>query len=370
MLLLAASPFAFVFNRLAILDTLVVFEFCVLLLVASCASAKRLWPLAALAILVTIMMLTKTTAAVLLPAVFWIAWSATGRRLPGLVRASLAVVVFPALLLKGYAAVVSALGYGAEFSYFFGVNASPEIDWPQTLATLREFFQDCFWIDRILYPAALAIVLLTVAWKRKLLSNPLFTASWIVLAAQAVFIFTRQDDFAPRYYLVMLAPLIFIVTLTFGELITNSRKMAALSLVAITCSVTMNAAMIGQFLTHRDYDFHNAALSIRDIIRSHPEQKALILGVSGNQISLMTGVSSINDGYGTEDMAEKVARYQPGWYVAWNDVVLKDQDFLSDYQLEKVASYPAFDDDDRGALTLYKMVRKTGSAPDSLAGLR
>jgi hypothetical protein len=28
--------------------------------------------------------------------------------------------------------------------------------------------------------------------------------------------------------------------------------------------------------------------------------------------------------------------------------------------LEKVASYPAFDDDDRGALTLYKMLRRAG----------
>jgi hypothetical protein len=127
--------------------------------------------------------------------------------------------------------------------------------------------------------------------------------------------------------------------------------------------------MVGQFLTHRDFDFHNAALSIRNIIRDHPEQNALILGVSGNQLSLMAGIPSINDGYGTEDMTAKVASYQPGWYVAWNDVSLKGQEFLSAYQLEEMASYPAFDDDDRGALTLYRMVRKTGSAPDSPAGL-
>ncbi|MGD0630388.1 MAG: glycosyltransferase family 39 protein [Terracidiphilus sp.] len=357
-LLLAASPFAFVFNRLAILDTLVVFEFCLLMLVASFASANRAWPLAGLAILVTVTMLTKTTAAVLLPAIFWTAWSAQGRKSAGLLRALLAVVVLPALLLKGYAALVSAAGYGTDFQYFFNVNASPEIDWRQTLATLAEFFKDCFGVDRILYPAALVILLPTVAWKRKLWSNPLFSASWIVLGAQAVFIFSRQDDFAPRYYLVMLAPLIWIVTLTFGGLMVYSGKTAALLFVAITASVVLNVVTIGQFLTHRDYDFHNAALSIRDIIRSHPEQKALILGVSGNQLSLMTGIPSINDGYSTEDMAEKVARYQPGWYVAWNDVVLKDQDFLSAYHLEKMGSYPAFDDDDRGALTLYRMVRK------------
>ena len=356
-LLLAASPFAFVFNRLAILDTLVVFEFCLLMLVASFASLKRLWLLAALAMLVTSMMLTKTTAAVLIPACGWIAWSAMGRGLGGLVRALLALFILPAVLLKGYAALVSALGYGTDFRYFFGVNAVPEIDWGHTLATLAEFVTDGFWIDRVLYPVALVILLLSVAWKRKLWSNPLFTASWIALAAQAVFIFSRQDDFAPRYYLVMLVPLILVITLTFGELITHSRKTLALFFVAIATSFVLNVWMIGQFLTYRDYDFHDAALSIRNIIRSHPEQKALILGVSGNQLSLMTGIPSINDRYGTEDMAKKVTRYQPGWYVAWNDVVLKDQDFLAGYQLEKMGSYPAFDDDDRVALTLYRMVR-------------
>ncbi|MGO9339472.1 MAG: ArnT family glycosyltransferase [Terracidiphilus sp.] len=360
-LLLAASPFAFVFNRLAILDTLVVFEFCLLMLVASFASTKRLWPLAALAILVTGVMLTKTTAAVLLPAVFWIAWSAMDRGLPGLVRALLAAVIIPALLLKGYAVLVSTLGYGIDFSYFFGVNAVPEIEWRHTLSTLAEFFRDCFWIDRVLYPAGLVILVLAVAWKRQLWSNPLFASSWIALVAQAVFIFSRQDDFAPRYYLAMLAPLIWIVSVTFSEVIAHSRKASVLLSVVIAVSFVLYLPMIDQFITQRDYDFHDAALSIRGIIRSYPEQKALILGVSGNQLSLMTGIPSINDGYGTEDMAEKVARYQPGWFVAWNDVVLKDQDFLAGYELEKMASYPAFDDDDRGALTLYKMVRRANN---------
>jgi len=365
-LLLAVSPFAFVFNRLAILETLVVFEFCLLLLAASFASVKRMWPLAALAVLVAAMILTKTTAALLVPAVFWLAWSAMDRTAAGFWRALVAVGVLPAALLKGYAALASALGYGADYRYFFDVNAMPEIAWRQSLATLSELFQNCFWIDRVLFPIGLLILVLTVAWKRKLWSNPLFAASWIAFAAQAVFIFSRQDNYAPRYFLVMLAPLIWIVTLTFGELMASARKTAVLLLIAMTASVAANAVMMDQFLTNQDYDFRDAAASIRDIVHSHPEQKPLILGVSGNQLSLMTGIASINDGYGTEEMAEKVARYQPGWYVAWSDIDLSDEDFLSPYRLEKVKSYPVFDDDDRSALTLYKMVRKENSSSGAL----
>jgi 4-amino-4-deoxy-L-arabinose transferase-like glycosyltransferase len=355
-LLLSASPFAFAFSRLAILDTLVVFEFCLLLLVASYASEGRMWPLMILAILTTAMILTKTTAALLIPAVFWVTWSAMARKAPGFLWAILAVGVVPATLLKGYAALAAAEGYGADYKYFFDVNAMPDIEWRQTFATLSELMQNCFWIDRVLYPVGLLILVLTVAWKRKLWNNPLFTASWMAIAAQAVFIFSRQDDYAPRYFLVMLVPLVCIVVLVFCELMIHAPKPAIVLLVAMIGAVVANVVMIGQFLTHRDYDFQNAANSIRNIIRSHPEHKALMLGVSGAQISMMTGISSINDGFGTEDISEKVARYQPGWYLAWSDTPPEKQSFLSAFQLEKVASYPAFDDDDRGALTIYKMV--------------
>jgi hypothetical protein len=204
----------------------------------------------------------------------------------------------------------------------------------------------------------LLILVASAVWKRRLWSNPLFTASWIVLAAEAVFIFKRQDDYAPRYFLFMLAPLIWIAVLTFAELINDAKKSAIILLLAMVASLGANVVMMSQFLTHRDYDFYNAANSIRDIIRSHPEQKALILGVSGPQISLMTGIPSINDFYGTEDAAEKLKRYQPGWYVAWNGVAPENVELLAPYQLEKVGSYPAFDDDDRTTLILYRMVRR------------
>jgi len=356
----SASPFAFVFNRLAILDTLVVFEFCLLLLMASFASAGRVWPLAAVSVLITSMMLTKTTSAMLLAAVFWMTWSAMGRKPRGLWRTTASVLVIPALLLKGYAMLVAALGYGADYKYFFSVNAMPAIDWKHTFTTLSELFQNGFWIDRVLYPIALLTLVVTLTWKRKLWSNPLFTASWIAIAAQAAFIFSRQDDYAPRYFLVMVAPVIFIVTLTFGELLSHAKAGAALLLLlGMMAAVIANVVMMGQFLTDRDYDFRNAALAIGSIVRSHPEQNLLILGVSGNQISLMTGIPSINDGYGTEDMARKVAFYQPGWYLAWNDVAPGTEEFLTPFSLEKMASYPIFDDEDRTTLTLYKMVPRT-----------
>jgi 4-amino-4-deoxy-L-arabinose transferase-like glycosyltransferase len=357
-LLLASSPFAFVFNRLAILDTLVVFEFCLLMLAASLVTERRSWPLASLTILVTAMILTKTTAALLVPAVLWIAWAGMGYKWSGFLRALLAGLAAPALLLKGYEALVKALGYGGDYQYFFDVNAMPDIDWQHSFGTLWQFLENCMWIDRVLYPVGLAILVVAVARKRRLWRNRLFAASWIALAAQAVFIFSRQDDYAPRYFLVMLVPLIWIVTVAFGETMAHGPRTSRLMMLAMAAAVIANGVMIHHFLSVRDYDFRDAGLSIRDIVRSHPEQKPLLIGASADQLSIMVGVPAINDGYGTEQMGEKVGRYQPGWYVGWKDVDPASEDFLSGYRLEKVAVYQALDDEDRGSLALYKMVRR------------
>jgi hypothetical protein len=328
------------------------------MLVASHASLKRLWPLAALAAITTAMLLTKTTAVLTLPAVLWIAWCAMERRARGLLRAVLALAVLPAVLVKGYELLVSRMGHGQDYHYFFDVNAMPEFDWRQTLPALHDLFLNSFWVDRMLYPVGLLILAVTVAWKRKLWGNPLFAASWIAILVQALFIVRRMDDYAPRYFLVMLAPLIWVTVLTFGELMQRARAIALLLLVAMVAGISSNAVMIAQFLTHRDYDFRDAAVGISKIIRSHPEQNQLMLGVSAPQISLMAGIPAINDFYGTEDGAGKLARYQPGWYLAWNRIDADNEAMLAGYELQKVSSYEAFDDDDRTTLILYKMVRR------------
>ncbi len=393
-LLLALSPFAFVFSRLAILDSLVIFEFCLSLWVASFATSRRIWPLAILSVLVSLMLLTKTTSALLIPSVFWLAWSAMGRKTSAFLRVALAVAIVPAALTRGYAALVWAMGYGADYRYFFSRNALDDFDWSQSLDTLVELGRNCLSIDRVLYPVVLVILVLTLVWKRKLWSNSLFAASWLALAGQACFIFRLQDDYAPRYFLVMLAPIVLIVALTLDELLADARAIpippnpeagmsepvlpsegrhsnkglaglnpfwnrssvaAVLLLSAMAASATINGVMIEQFVAHPQRQFYDAANSIRKIVRSDPEQNQVISGVSGSQISLMTGIPCINDAHGPQ---ERAANDQPGWFLAWADLSSDATARFSAFRLEEVASYPVFDDPGRTPLILFKMVRR------------
>lgn len=356
-LLLASNPFLFAFSRLAILDSLVIFEFCLLLLIASMASLRRLWTVAALAALATVMLLTKTTAVLLFPAALWIAWQAMGKKLPGLLGAIATIGVLPAIFFETHAAMVSHLGYGEDYRYFFDVNRTDPIVWSNSWDVLKEMHQSCFWLDGILYPAGLLVLPLSVVWLRRLWSNPLFTACWLALGAQAVFLFTRQDNSAPRYFLVMAAPLVMIVVLTWQELLARSGKIAALLLLAMVVSIGINTMATLRIAAHRQYQFVDAAEGIKRIVNNDGRTRKIIFGVSGAQISLMTGIPSINDAFSVQEMTAKVARYQPGWYLVWNGIAEENHDLLAPYRLEEVARYPVFDNEDRNLLILYRMVR-------------
>jgi 4-amino-4-deoxy-L-arabinose transferase-like glycosyltransferase len=346
-LLLAASSFAFAFSRLATLDTIIVFEWTLLMWAASYAAPGRVWPLLALGIGIPVIVLTKTTALVLLPAVLWLLWKKNPRAL-------WAVIAMAGTAIATYLFIILRSRYADDFHYFFDINALADVEIGRTGSFLRQLFRHGMWIDRILYPAALAVLLLSLLWRRQLWRNPLFTACWIAFAGSAIYILRRQDDYAPRYFLVMLVPVIITLIIALQEMMT--RNLASLLAATLGVAVVLDAVQVFGFMAHRQYQFYGAAKSIQAIVDANPTAHRLLLGSSGDQLALMVGIPSINDGYSRQDLDKKVLVYRPGWYVGWNDL---DQDVLnsiSAYRLDEVANFPVFDREDRDQLKLYRMV--------------
>ena len=125
---------------------------------------------------------------------------------------------------------------------------------------------------------------------------------------------------------------------------------------ALGVALVLDTVQVFGFLAHRQYQFYGAAKSIQEIVDVNPTAHRLLLGSSGDQLALMVGIPSINDGYSKQDLDKKVLVYRPGWYVGWNDL---DQDILnslSAYRLVEVANFPVFDREDRDRLKLYRMV--------------
>jgi len=150
-------------------------------------------------------------------------------------------------------------------------------------------------------------------------------------------------------------PLILVLALTLEEARTRNRVLGSLVAATLTIALVLDTAQTVGFLRHRRYQFYEAAESIREIVDRDPNAHRLLLGSTGDQLSLMVQIPAINDGYSSQDLGQKVALDQPGWYVGWNELDEDIMGFLSAFRLRQVASFPVFDRDQRNRLILYRM---------------
>jgi 4-amino-4-deoxy-L-arabinose transferase-like glycosyltransferase len=154
---LVTSPFLYAFSRLAILEPLLM-----TLMLGALNLAVRLerfqrplWTSAGIGVLFTLMMLTKTTAVFLLPALGWaMLFPLSRRRLLFWKCAVVAASTFAASF-GVWVALVMRAGLWPDYEYLFFVNKYPkphELYWP--LVSLWWSLHGGLWLDRILFPLA------------------------------------------------------------------------------------------------------------------------------------------------------------------------------------------------------------------------
>jgi hypothetical protein len=83
----------------------------------------------------------------------------------------------------------------------------------------------------------------------------------------------------------------------------------------------------------------------------------MLLSISGSNIALITGLPAICDDFGTLNLPDRIRKYQPGWYAAWNELDPGTlEDLHTQFNLQQVANFHAYDDEDRDNLILYKLI--------------
>ena len=225
--LIVTSPFLYCFSRLAILEPmLIAFTLAALNLAVRLPRWRR--PVAAsivIGLLFTLMMLTKTTAVFLLPALGWAMLAPLGCNRKLALRSVLAAAGSFAASFGLWITLVIQSGHLADYRYLFFVNKyikPKEFYWP--LVSFWWSFHGGLWVDHILIPLAglitLGAILASFAphptlarWKsaaRSLLADPVFGAS-ILAAAGYILFMTYQDHPQPRYFAVVAFFCFFIV---------------------------------------------------------------------------------------------------------------------------------------------------------------
>jgi hypothetical protein len=413
-LLLAVNPFCFVFTRIAILEPMLILLTLLALFTASYATnprpatrtasslapipapgqgsasprlpktptRKRLLLLArqsllpvALGLLITLMVLTKTTALFLLPAVAWILFARAGYRLLPFLRIALPAIATASVTWLAYFFFLIRPHFLDDFRYLFSANAYTGITADSALATLADTISSGVWIGRLLYPLALLAILVAVLRPRRSLRNPLIPALLFWVAGYLAFL-AYHNNLQPRYYLVVAIPLTLLAPLVFEDLWRTTPAnpahpqhprltpigRAAL-VVGLLAVVTLDARQTLRYVLHPEYTYATAAAQIRDIITASPDHSPLLLSISGSDLSLMTGLPSICDDFGTMELPARVKAYRPGWYLAWNEVEDDKMDALAPlYHLTRIASFPVMDDPERNLLILYRLDPATPGA--------
>jgi hypothetical protein len=390
--LMVTSPFLYCFSRLAILEPLLT-----MLLLLALNLAVRLprmkRPVAmsvTVGLLFTLMMLTKTTAIFLVPAIGWAMFAAfwdRGEASSDTTRSSLrswfhqcalrcaatAAVTF-VITFGAWMALVVSLGYLGDYKYLLFVNKyvkPTEFYWP--LLSFWWSFHGTIWVDRILIPLAGALIVASLAaatlfskrtrWGSELLIDPVFGACILAAGGYIVFM-TYQNHPQPRYFVVVAVFCFQIVAMATEALVSQAGLQRFLgwgAAAVTTIAIAVNAVWTLNYAAHPEYTFVNAARELTAYIDQHPNGNRLLVSISGDEITLITHLQSLCDDFGTHtpqfpDLGTKLAVYKPGWWATWNDIDPGTlEDIHTHYSLEQVAEFRAFDDPERNVLVLFKL---------------
>jgi Dolichyl-phosphate-mannose-protein mannosyltransferase len=365
--LAATSPYLYSFNRLAILEPLeTALTLIALNLAVRLPKMKRpVLVSVGIGLLFALMMLTKTTAAFLAPAVGWAMivplWEK--RRLAlkcALVGAASAAVGYGAWMV-----LIDRAGLMGDYTYFFvdanGYPMPSGYSWP--LTAFWWSFHGLLWIDHSLTPLAVVLALAAAlawraGWARRLWRDPVFGAAILGILGLIGFM-TMKDHPQPRYFVVPAFLIFIVVAMGVAGLVEQAgwgRKVGWAVVAAVAIATSVHGMRTIRYATHPEYTWVNAATGLTHYIDTHSNGKRLMVSTSGDEITLVTHLPTICDELSTEDLAEKLGRFEPGWFSSWNDI---DPNTLADlhtrYSLEQVASFPAFDDPDRNVLVLFKL---------------
>jgi hypothetical protein len=372
-LLLCLSPYIYAFERMAILEPLLIALTAMALLVASRMEpgergVRRIGLAIALGVLIPGIVLTKTTGLFLMPAIFYMIWARGDYG----VRAYLKLAVPPAALGLGlwliYFFGFVRPHYLADYQYLFSANAYTGLELQPLATVVLNAIGDGRWMGHVLYPAFFIVLGLALFWRPRLFADPLFPS--LLLWAGGYFAFlVYHNNLQPRYYLVIAVPIAAAVALALDDFreAGGGVKTAILSTMvgAVVLAIVIPDAMLQvDFVRHPTYQFEAAAQAIKRIVDADPNHSHLILSISGSDLTLMTGLPSIDDDFGTLDLDQRVAKYRPGWYIPWNELDDDKADAITPlYRPVRVAAFPALDDPDRNLLIVYRLDPKQPTAP-------
>ena len=377
-LFLAVNPFCFVFTRIGILEPLLILNTLLALLIAQRARAsyptpsplivirQNLLVIVSLGVLIPIIILTKTTGLFLIPAILWMLFASLEYRPRVFLAVAAAAGALALFLWLAYFLLLVRPHYLLDYRYLFSANAYTGISRDNWLSVIGWSIHGIAWMGRTIAVASIAAVVFALVQPRQLLAHPVIPALILWAAGYTAFL-AYHNNLQPRYYLVVAVPLTLLLPVVVADFVFPRlarplfQRGATIATVLVAALILVpDARETLHFLRHPQYTFLSAARQIASYIaqahRQDPTHSTTVLSISGSDLSLMTGLHSICDDFGTAELADRARQYNPGWDVSWNLLEDDKMDALTPaFHVQRVATFPAMDDQDRNQLILYRL---------------
>ena len=299
-------------------------------------------------------MLTKSTGLFLAAAVLYQLTATLGRTRRGSVK-PVAVVVGTAIVLwLAYYALLVRPHYLDDYRLLFAINRY-RVHLSIVLKVAFNTLWDGMWIDRVVFPAALVVLVLSLTWLRELWRVPLFGSSVVAVVGYMTFI-CYHGNLQPRYYLVVSMPVVIVLVLGLETLWERRRGLGWGLCGAV--GLVMVAMMVHtvRYAIHPEYSLATAADSIAAQMRADTSARQILVSGTAANVTLLTGVPSLCPYYTTHGLDPVLDQYKPGWYAAWKPLEDDNVKTLRErYRLVEKAHYRVFDDPGRQVLVLYRM---------------
>lgn len=404
-LLTLSNPFCYGFDRLAIAEPLVVLLFLLALWVAAARAAadnrgrvqrNLLGRSACVGMLLVAMVLTKTTAVLLVPAVLSLLWQSARRHRHDAAQTNetawhsafrRALADRAALSAPAFAAAVAAVlwllyflllvrpHHLADFHHLFAVNAG-KAHGRILLQVMARATGDATWMGGLLWALTLLLLAASLRYLRELWRVPLFGAAVLALVLPIGWI-GWHTWFLPHYYLPCVAPMMIVIALAVHALARRAHRTSAATRTRIAhtaAMLTLEAAfalMLLQTLStalHPRYTWWTTAQQIAAEMRSDAPAGTTpkLLAGSGDDIALFTGTRGVNPEWPIGGLPALIAQEQPGWYggyLPWDAKRLAAMQRM--LPAVEVARYRIQPDPDHEVFVLYRVTgpAKPGSNP-------
>jgi Dolichyl-phosphate-mannose-protein mannosyltransferase len=359
-LLMTANPFCYVFDRMALLEPVSVFWWVLGVWIAGRAAGGGWWRAVATGLAIVALVLTKTTAVALVVSILYFTYARAREQGRPWVRQVLTAIATAVVVWCVYFFAWVRPRYLYDFKFVFAINnyRSHLTILPQTV---WQMFVSGLWINSVLFPLGIAIVIVALIWMRSLWRKPLFAA--VVLAATLDLAFiVYHGNFQPRYYLVITMPLVMVIAMGAEELwrVGMNRVVLAGGVVLLGTVLVMTAKTV-EYVLHPVYAQRDMALAVAEKMRADKSVDAVLIGGAADDISLFTGVRGISfyEPYGLQPLLD---RYQPRWMGAWLDwEEAYPRRVSGDYELQQVETFRVYEDQPHHQVfVLYRMVPRGG----------